>query len=93
MLADEAYSRLVQAIGRASLHADQKQLWHLTKIYWWVSLTSVPEVLPAVLTMPCFTDRCLPRFCQEHYFSARVMACPTANFLHAMQVPGGIWSG
>lgn len=35
MLANEAYANLVQAIGEASLHADEKQLWHLTKIYWY----------------------------------------------------------
>jgi len=43
MLANEAYANLVQAIGQASLHADEKQLWHLTKIYWWVFRVSFPR--------------------------------------------------
>ncbi|GLC58337.1 hypothetical protein PLESTB_001348000 [Pleodorina starrii] len=35
LLADPAYSRLVQAIGAASLGADEKTIWHLTKVYWY----------------------------------------------------------
>ncbi|KAL3160002.1 hypothetical protein ABBQ38_010389 [Trebouxia sp. C0009 RCD-2024] len=34
MLADSAYCDLVQNIGVASLTADEKQIWHLTKLYW-----------------------------------------------------------
>ncbi len=34
MLADPAYCNLVQNIGVASLGADEKQIWHLTKLYW-----------------------------------------------------------
>ena len=34
MLADPAYCDLVQNIGVASLTADEKQIWHLTKLYW-----------------------------------------------------------
>ncbi|PNH10478.1 Tryptophan 5-hydroxylase 1 [Tetrabaena socialis] len=34
LLADPSYSRLIQAIGRASLGADDKAIWHLTKVYW-----------------------------------------------------------
>ena len=34
MLADPAYCDLVQNIGVASLGADEKQIWHLTKLYW-----------------------------------------------------------
>ena len=34
MLADPAYCELVQNIGVASLGADEKQIWHLTKLYW-----------------------------------------------------------
>ncbi|EFN54228.1 hypothetical protein CHLNCDRAFT_24756, partial [Chlorella variabilis] len=35
MLADPAFAELVHAIGIASLGADEKQIWHLTKIYWY----------------------------------------------------------
>lgn len=35
MLADQAFCDLVHAIGVASLCADDKQIWHLTKIYWY----------------------------------------------------------
>lgn len=35
MLADPACSELVQAIGVASLGADEKTIWHLTKVYWY----------------------------------------------------------
>ncbi|KAG2449024.1 hypothetical protein HYH02_005776 [Chlamydomonas schloesseri] len=35
LLADPDYSRLVQSIGLASLAADDKQIWHLTKVYWY----------------------------------------------------------
>ena len=46
MLADPAFCALAQAIGRASLGADEKQIWHLTKVgrlggvggggdWWW----------------------------------------------------------
>jgi phenylalanine-4-hydroxylase len=34
MLADPAFCDLAYAIGLASLGADEKQIWHLTKIYW-----------------------------------------------------------
>lgn len=34
MLADPAYADLVHQIGIASLGADEKQIWHLTKVYW-----------------------------------------------------------
>jgi len=35
MLADPDYADLVQAIGLASLRADDKMIWHLTKVYWY----------------------------------------------------------
>lgn len=35
LLADPAFCELAAAIGRASLGADQAQIWHLTKIYWY----------------------------------------------------------
>lgn len=35
MLADPAYCEMVEAIGRASLGADEKTIWHLTKVYWY----------------------------------------------------------
>lgn len=35
MLADPAFCDLVHAIGVASLGADEKQIWHLTKCYWY----------------------------------------------------------
>jgi phenylalanine-4-hydroxylase len=34
MLADAAFCDLVHNIGIASLCADDSQIWHLTKIYW-----------------------------------------------------------
>lgn len=34
MLANPAYCDLVHSIGVASLGADEKQIWHLTKLYW-----------------------------------------------------------
>ena len=34
MLADPFYADLVHTIGVASLAADEKQIWHLTKVYW-----------------------------------------------------------
>lgn len=33
MLADPDFGRMVQAIGQASLGADEKTIWHLTKVY------------------------------------------------------------
>ena len=35
MLAVPAYSEMAQAIGAASLGADDKLVWHLTKVYWY----------------------------------------------------------
>eukprot|EP00891_Asterochloris_glomerata_P001106 jgi/Astpho2/1106/fgenesh1_pm.00020_%23_3_t len=35
MLADPEYCDLAHNIGIASLGADEKQIWHLTKIYWY----------------------------------------------------------
>lgn len=35
MLASSDYAQLVQTIGIASLGADEKQIWHLTKVYWY----------------------------------------------------------
>jgi phenylalanine-4-hydroxylase len=35
LLANPAFSDLVQAIGLASLAADDAQIWHLTKCYWY----------------------------------------------------------
>jgi hypothetical protein len=35
MLADPDFANLVQLIGIASLGADEKQIWHLTKLYWY----------------------------------------------------------
>lgn len=35
MLTNKPYSDLVQQIGLASLAADDKQIWHLTKCYWY----------------------------------------------------------
>lgn len=35
MLAVPAYSEMAQAIGMASLGADEKLVWHLTKVYWY----------------------------------------------------------
>jgi hypothetical protein len=33
MLADPTFAEMVQAIGVASLGADEKQIWHLTKVW------------------------------------------------------------
>jgi phenylalanine-4-hydroxylase len=35
MLADPKFADMVQAIGMASLGADEKTIWHLTKVYWY----------------------------------------------------------
>jgi len=35
MLADPSFADMVQAIGMASLGADEKTIWHLTKVYWY----------------------------------------------------------
>ena len=35
MLANPDFCDLAWHIGRASLGADEKQIWHLTKIYWY----------------------------------------------------------
>jgi phenylalanine-4-hydroxylase len=35
MLADPTFADMVQQIGEASLGADEKQIWHLTKVYWY----------------------------------------------------------
>lgn len=35
MLADPAFCDMVHSIGVASLCADNSQIWHLTKIYWY----------------------------------------------------------
>ncbi|KAG1652038.1 hypothetical protein FOA52_001804 [Chlamydomonas sp. UWO 241] len=35
LLADPGYASMVEAIGRASLGADDKTIWHLTKVYWY----------------------------------------------------------
>jgi len=35
MLLNPDYSALVHAIGIASLGADEKQIWHLTRVYWY----------------------------------------------------------
>uniref|UniRef100_A0A7S3QR79 phenylalanine 4-monooxygenase n=1 Tax=Dunaliella tertiolecta TaxID=3047 RepID=A0A7S3QR79_DUNTE len=35
MLANQEYADLVQAIGEVSLGANEKMIWHLTKVYWY----------------------------------------------------------
>lgn len=35
MLANPDFARMVQAIGVASLGADESMIWHLTKVYWY----------------------------------------------------------
>ena len=35
MLSEPYYADLVHTIGIASLGADEKQIWHLTKVYWY----------------------------------------------------------
>lgn len=35
MLADPTFADMVQAIGEASLGADEKTIWHLTKVCVW----------------------------------------------------------
>jgi phenylalanine-4-hydroxylase len=35
MLADPTYCKLVETIGKASLGATDKEIWHLTKVYWY----------------------------------------------------------
>eukprot|EP00878_Enallax_costatus_P017081 GHUV01017934.1.p1 GENE.GHUV01017934.1~~GHUV01017934.1.p1 ORF type:complete len:162 (+),score=60.51 GHUV01017934.1:923-1408(+) len=35
MLADPVFADMVQQIGEASLGADEKLVWHLTKVYWY----------------------------------------------------------
>jgi Biopterin-dependent aromatic amino acid hydroxylase len=35
MLADPAFCDLAYTIGVASLAANEKQIWHLTKLYWY----------------------------------------------------------
>ncbi len=43
MLADQAFCDMVHSIGVASLCADDKQIWHLTKIYWFTVEFGVVE--------------------------------------------------
>lgn len=43
MLADKAFCDMVHSIGVASLCADDKQIWHLTKIYWYTVEFGVVE--------------------------------------------------
>ena len=43
MLADKAFCDMVHSIGVASLCADDKQIWHLTKIYWFTVEFGVVE--------------------------------------------------
>lgn len=35
MLTNPAFCEMVQAIGEASLGASEKEIWHLTKVYWY----------------------------------------------------------
>lgn len=35
MLANPAFCEIAKEIGRASLGADDKMIWHLTKVYWY----------------------------------------------------------
>ncbi len=62
MLADPAYADLVHQIGIASLTADDKQIWHLTKVYWWVggrgkrvqgALAATPLYAARLACSPC----------------------------------------
>lgn len=45
MLADPTFAEMVQAIGVASLGADEKQIWHLTKVsgylFFWLFVLHV----------------------------------------------------
>lgn len=43
MLADKTFCDMVHSIGMASLCADDKQIWHLTKIYWYTVEFGVVE--------------------------------------------------
>ena len=54
MLADPRYCEMVHKIGLASLHADDKQIWHLTKIYWCVS---IPHALTMCLDLVWFAKK------------------------------------
>ncbi len=47
LLADPSFCELAWSIGRASLGADHKQIWHLTKLYWYtVEVRGVEVILP-----------------------------------------------
>lgn len=35
LLADPGFAAMAQALGEASLGVDDKQIWHLTKVYWY----------------------------------------------------------
>lgn len=43
MLSNPEYADLVHTIGVASLAADDKQIWHLIKIYWYTIEFGVVE--------------------------------------------------
>ena len=43
MLADKTFCDMVHSIGVASLCANDKQIWHLTKIYWYTVEFGVVE--------------------------------------------------
>lgn len=48
MLADPEFADLAQALGQASLGATEKEIWHLTKLYWYASCC-LPLALPTEL--------------------------------------------
>ena len=54
MLADPDFCELAQVIGRASLGANQKQIWHLTKLYWFtVEVTDQLQVARRFMLRLC----------------------------------------
>eukprot|EP00897_Mesotaenium_endlicherianum_P002633 jgi/Mesen1/2398/ME000157S01534 len=68
MLADPNFAQLAQVIGLASLGATEKEIWHLTKLYWFaVQLGSAGQHAAISRKQrkqkPVTRDYCLPDLC------------------------------
>ena len=85
MLADKAFCDMVHSIGVASLCADDKQIWHLTKIYWFTVEFGVVEEGDDI---KAFGAGAFARLCSLSQLSAVAQCAVTSHmqFAEAMQV-------
>lgn len=75
MLADPAFCDMVHSIGVASLCADDSQIWHLTKIYWYTVEFGVVQEGDEMKAFGAGMSHCSCTSLPVHLLFSTVMVC------------------